>query len=118
MSKIKKKTDDRTTTTISKKDIAFEKSIQFCAWFFLISLGVFLVYYGIFDVILEEIDIEITAILFSYTVFTGTSSALCFALSTKISRNRDRKGEIFKDWIIAEFLLCMFAIFSVAVYQW
>ncbi|MFX1442523.1 MAG: hypothetical protein ACFFHV_03840 [Promethearchaeota archaeon] len=118
MSKIKKKTEERSTTTISKKDIAFEKSIRFCAWFFLISLSVFLAYYGIFDVLLERIDLEITAVLFSYAIFTGTSSALCFALSTKISRNRDRKSEIFIDWIIAEFLLCMFAIFSVAVYQW
>jgi hypothetical protein len=118
MSKSKKKSEDRSTTTISKKDIAFEKSIQFCAWMFLISLSIFLIYYGIFDVILEEVDIEITAMLFSYTLFTGTSSALCFALSTKIRRNRDRKREIFIDWIIAEFLFCMFAIFSVAVYQW
>ena len=118
MSKIKKKTDDRSTTTISKKDIALEKSIQFCAWMFLISLSIFLVYYGIFDVILEEIDIEITAMLYSYSLFTGTSSALCFALSTKIRKNRDRKKEIFIDWMIAEFIFCMFAIFSVAVYQW
>ena len=118
MSKIKKKPDDRTTTTISKKDIEFEKLIRFCAWMFLISVSIFLGYYGIFDVILEEIDIEITAMLFSYTIFTGTSSALCFALSTKIRRNRDRKKEIFIDWIIAEFIFCMFAIFSVAVYQW
>lgn len=118
MSKIKKKPVDRSTTTISKKDIAFEKLIQFCAWMFLISLSIFLAYYGIFDVILEEIEIEITIMLFSYALFTGTSSALCFALSTKIRKNRDRKKEIFIDWIIAEFLFCMFAIFSVAVYQW
>lgn len=118
MSKIKKKPVDRSTTTISEKDIKFEKSIQFCGWIFLISVSIFLAYYGIFDVILETIEIEITAMLYSYILFTGTSSALCFALSTKIRKNRDRKKEIFIDWIIAEFLLCMFAIFSVAVYQW
>ena len=118
MSKVKKKTLDRSTTTISKRDIAFEKSIYFCGWMFLIAVGVFLIYYGIFDYALETIEIEITAMLFSYMLFTGTSSALCFALSTKIGKNRDKKKEIFIDWIIAEFLLCMFAIFSVAVYQW
>lgn len=118
MSKIKKKPIDRSTTTISKEEIAFEKSIQFCGWMFLIALSIFLAYYGIFDVILETIEIEITAMLYSYVIFTGTSSALCFALSTKIRKNRDKKKEIFIDWIIAEFLFCMFAIFSVAIYQW
>jgi hypothetical protein len=118
VSKVKKKAIDRTTTTISKKEIGFEKSIHFCGWMFLISLSVFLAYYGIFDVLLERVEIEMTAMLYSYALFTATSAALCFALSTKIAKNRDRKKEIFVDWIIAEFLLCMFAIFSVAVYQW
>ncbi len=118
MSKIKKKPIDRSTTTISKRDITFEKAIQFSGWFFLIALSIFLGIWGIFDVILNTMEIEIGHMLFSYIVFNGTSTALSFALSTKISKNRDRKKEIFIDWIIAEFLLCMFAIFSVAIYQW
>ena len=118
MSKAKKKPADYSSTVISKKDIAFEKLIYFCGWMFLISLLIFLVYYGIFDYILETIEIEVTAMIFSYALFTGTSALFCFALSTFIRKNRDRKKKIFIDWIISEFLLCMFAIFSIAVYQW
>ncbi|TFG07393.1 MAG: hypothetical protein EU539_05070 [Promethearchaeota archaeon] len=118
MSKIKKKPIDRSTTTISKEDIRFEKVIKNAGWFFLFSLGIFVVYYGIFDFILELIEIEITAMIYSYVIFSGTSSAFCFALSTKISKNRDRKKEIFLDWLLAEFIVSIFAIFSVAIYQW
>ncbi|MHA1256936.1 MAG: hypothetical protein ACTSPS_15190, partial [Promethearchaeota archaeon] len=60
----------------------------------------------------------IDQMLFSYILFNGTSMAFSFALSTKIRKNRDKKREIFLNWIIAEFVLCMFAIFSVAAYQW
>lgn len=118
MSKVKKKAVDHSTTVDLKKDIAFEKLIYFCGWMFLISLCIFLFYYAVFDYILETVEIEITAMIFSYALFTGTSSLFCFALSTFIRKNRDRKKEIFIDWLISEFLLCMFAIFSVAVYQW
>jgi len=118
MSKIRKKPIDRSTTTISKEEIMFEKAIQFSGWFFLIALSIFLGYWGIFDVLLETMEIKIDQMLFSYILFNGTSMALSFALSTRIRKNRDKKKEIFVDWIIAEFLLGIFAIFSVAVYQW
>lgn len=118
MSKIRKKPIDRTTTTISKEEIVFEKAIQYSGWFFLIALSVFLGYWGIFDALLDTIEINIDQMLFSYILFNGTSMAFSFALSTKIRKNRDKKREIFFDWIKAEFILCMFAILSVAVYQW
>ena len=118
MSKIRKKPIDRSTTTISKEEIIFEKAIQYSGWFFLIALSIFLGYWGIFDVLLETIEVNIDRMLFSYILFNGISMALSFALSTKIRKNRDKKREIFFDWIIAEFFICMFAIFSVAVYQW
>jgi hypothetical protein len=118
MSKEKKKAVEGTTTTISREDIRFEKSIQLTAWLFLIAFGIFMTIYGVFDVILKLYDIKIEAIQFAYIIFNGTSAALCFGLSSKIRKNRDRKKEIFVDWLIAEFIFCMFAIFSVAVYQW
>ena len=118
MSKIRKKPIDRATTTISKEEIIFEKAIQYSGWFFLIALSVFLGYWGIFDALLETIEVDIDQMLFSYILFNGTSMAFSFALSTKIRKNRDKKREIFLNWIIAEFVLCMFAIFSVAAYQW
>ena len=114
----RKKPIDRATTTISKEEIIFEKAIQYSGWFFLIALSVFLGYWGIFDALLETIEINIDQMLFSYILFNGVSMAFSFALSTKIRKNRDKKREIFLDWIIAEFFICMFAIFSVAVYQW
>ena len=114
----RKKPIDRATTTISKEEIIFEKAIQYSGWFFLIALSVFLGYWGIFDALLETMEINIDQMLFSYILFNGVSMAFSFALSTKIRKNRDKKREIFLDWIIAEFFICMFAIFSVAVYQW
>jgi len=118
MSKVKKKRIDRSITTISKKDINFEKILQFSAWFFLIAFTIFMSYWLLFDVILKRIEIEIGAMQYSYAIFTGTSAALCFALVTKVRKNRDKKKEIIIDWLIGEFLFCMFAIFAVAIYQW
>jgi len=118
MSKIRKKAVDRSTTTISKRDITFEKAIQFSGWFSFIALSIFLGFWGIFDALLEIMEITIGEMQFAYIIFTGTSAGLSFGLSTKIRKNRDKKKDIFIDWLIAEFILCMFAIFSVAVYQW
>lgn len=118
MSKIKKKIADRPSTTITEADIIFEKTIQFCGWIFLIiSLG-FLGFWGLFHYLLKIIEIEINISAFSFIIFSGISSAISFALSSVIKKNRDKKKSIFVDWIIAEFLFCMFAIFTVAAYQW
>ena len=38
MSKIKKKPADRSTTTISEKDIEFIKIIEFSGWMFILAL--------------------------------------------------------------------------------
>jgi len=118
MSKIEKKTADRTTTVISKKDIEFEKIIQFSGWIFLICFSIIVGIWAVFDYLLKTINMEIGAMQFSFIIFTGTSATLCFALVSKIRKNRDRKKEIFIDWLIAEFLFCIFAIFVVAIYQW
>ena len=118
MSKIKKKRVDRATTTISRKEIEFEKILQFTGWFFLLAFSVYLGIYVVFDYLFKTIEMEIGAMQYSFIIFMGTSAALSFALVTKIRKNRDKKKEIFIDWLIGEFFFCMFAILVIAVYQW
>lgn len=118
MSKIKKKPIDRSSTTVSKEDIHFERIIQFAGFFFFIAFAWFMCYWAMFDFILESENVEIGTMQYSYIIFTGASTAFCFALVSKIRQNRDIKKKIFIDWIIAQFLFCMFAIFVVAIYRW
>ena len=116
MSKLKKKHVEL-PSGISEKDVKLEKSIQFSAWIFLIVIAIYFSIWGLFDVVLELIEIEMSAMTYSFIIFCGTSSALCFALATKIRTNISRKRKIFFDWLLGEFLFCMFAIFVVAIYQ-
>jgi len=118
MSKIKKKPIDRSTTTVTKKDINFEKILQFAGLFFLIAFSWFIVYWIFFDVILNKEEIVTGRMHVAYLIFTAYSAVFCFALTTKTKKNRDRKKSIFVDWLIAEFFFCVFAIFVVAIYIW
>lgn len=117
MSKIKKKRSER-VTKIPDLDIKFGKIIQFSGWFFLLLLGGFMGAWIILDIILEILNLEVTAMTYSFIVFTGTNSAICFALATKIKNNRDKKKQFFLDWLLGEFIFCMFAVFAIAAYQW
>lgn len=117
MSKVKKKTTSR-PTTISELDIKFEKIIQFSGWIFLFVLGGLMGAWVVLDNILSMIDLKLNAMTFSFIIFTGTNSAFSFGLASKIKNNRAKKKEYFYDWLLAEFLLCLFAIFAVAAYQW
>ncbi|MBD3194001.1 MAG: hypothetical protein GF317_03030 [Candidatus Lokiarchaeota archaeon] len=119
MSKFKKKTDAQRVSTY-ELDVKLIKIIEFSGWFFLLALIGFMGIWVIFDMILDIsfIDFEINAMTFSFIVFTGTSAALSFGLASNIKRNKDKKRQLFIDWIIGEFLFCMFAIFAVSVYVW
>lgn len=117
-SKKKKRASGRASTGISEKDIEFEMILQFAGWIFLIVLAGFFGIWGLFDYALNIIEIEINQMIFAYVLFTGTSCAFCFGLETKIKKERDKKKQFFVDWLLTEFFLCMFAIFSVAIYQW
>jgi hypothetical protein len=117
MSKIRKKEADQRSKQF-EIDIKFEKTIQFSGWFFLLALGAFLLGWVLLDNILELFDIRINAMTFSLIIFLGTNSAISFGLASKIKNNRTRKREFFLDWLLSEFLFCMFAIFAVAAYQW
>jgi hypothetical protein len=117
MSKIRKKEADQRSKQF-EIDIKFEKIIQFSGWFFLLALGAFLLGWFLLDNILELFDIRINAMTFSLIIFLGTNSAISFGLASKIKNNRTRKRDFFFDWLLSEFLFCMFAIFAVAAYQW
>ncbi|MFX1501127.1 MAG: hypothetical protein ACFFDH_09220 [Promethearchaeota archaeon] len=117
MSKVKKKRVEG-PSTVSELDIRFEKIIQFSGWLFLFALLGFLGAWVLLDAILKMIDLQISVITFTFIIFTGTNSAISFALATKIKNNRDKKKQFFHDWLLGEFLFCMFTIFSIAAYQW
>jgi len=117
MSKIKKK-NIKDLTIISDLDIKFEKIIQFSGWLFLLLLAGFLGAWIFLDTILEILDLEVTAMTYSFIIFTGTNSAISFALATKIKNNRDKKKQFFHDWLLGEFIFCMLTVFAIAAYQW
>ncbi|MHA1149255.1 MAG: hypothetical protein ACTSR8_13535 [Promethearchaeota archaeon] len=131
MSKTKKQARDR-STTISETDIKFVKSIQFAGWIFIIILAGFIGTWLTFDYLpdflqkefdldvqfLNIIDLNLDATTYSFIIMMGTLGPLCFALSSKLNKNLDKKREIFLDWIIAILLFNVFALASIAAYQW
>lgn len=117
MSKIKKKRTER-PTEISELDVKFQKIIQFSGWLFLFALIGFMGPWILLVYILGLINLELTAMTFSFIIFMGTNSAISFALAAKIKNNKDNKQKFFNDWLLGEFLFSMFAIFAVAAYQW
>jgi hypothetical protein len=116
VSKVKKK--ERSIGTQFKEDVIFEKIIGFTGWTFLLVLLIFLGIWLIFDYFIDFINFEMGAQAFSFILFMGTNSGLCFGLVAIIKNNRDQKKKFFLDWLFGEFLLSMFAIFSIAAYQW
>ncbi|MHA1723559.1 MAG: hypothetical protein ACTSYC_10575 [Promethearchaeota archaeon] len=117
MSKIKKKKKRPPKKHVRVEEHPFIKIIRIAGWFFLIIVGVILITWGLFDAALELIELKLDAISFSFIIFTGTSSALCFGLETKMKNNPFGIHQFFLDWIVGEFIFCLFAIFAVAVYQ-
>ena len=117
MSKVRKKQVE-SQKFLSELDIKFEQIIHFSGWIFLFALGGFMLGWVVLDTMLKAIDLNLNAITFSFIIFTGTNSAVSFGVASKIKNDRSHKREYFLDWLIGEFLLCMFAIFAVAAYQW
>jgi len=117
MSKVRKKQAER-QNILSELEIKFEKIVHFSGWIFLFALGGFMVGWVVLDTMLKVLDLDLNAMTFSFIIFTGTNSAVSFGIASKIKNDRTKKREVFLDWLIGEFLLCMFAIFAVAAYQW
>ncbi|TXT58982.1 MAG: conserved membrane protein of unknown function [Promethearchaeota archaeon] len=117
MSKFKRKKAPKKKEGISEKQIVFERSLQISGWFFLITLGIFMLIYALFDMLLEIVQIEVNAVVFAFVIFMATSAAFSFGLVSSIRKNRENTSKIFYDWLIGEFLFCMFVIFAVAIYQ-
>jgi hypothetical protein len=117
MSKVREKPKQR-QKNLSEFDIKFEKIVQFSGWMFLFALGGFMGGWLVLDTMFEIIDLNLNAVTFSFIIFTGTNSAVSFGIATKIKNDRTKKREFFLDWLIGEFLFCMFAIIAVGAYQW
>ncbi len=117
MSKVKKKKLRPRKKHVEEEEPPLIKIVRIAGWFFLIIVGVILGTWGLFDAALELIELKLDAISFSFIIFTGTSSALCFGLETKMKNNIFAIRQLFLDWILGEFIFCLFAIFTVAVYQ-
>ncbi len=117
MSKVRRKQITR-KRVISELDIKFEKIIQFSGWMFLLALGAFMGVWVLLDDILSILNLSLDEMTFSFIIFTGTNSAVSFGIASKIKGDPDKKRSYFLDWLLGEFLLCMFAIFAVAAYQW
>ncbi|MFX1378513.1 MAG: hypothetical protein ACFFA4_05430 [Promethearchaeota archaeon] len=117
MSKIKKK-PVISPSKVSELDMNFKKILQFSGWFFLLGLLGFLGGWLVLDNILDIINLNLDVVEFSIIIFTGTNSAISFALASKIKNNLEKKRQYFLDWLLAEFLFCMLAIFTIAAYQW
>lgn len=116
MLKTKKKVDRE--DSLIEEDIKFEKIIQFSGWAFLFALILFMGAWILLDFLLNIIELELNASTFSFIIFTGTNSAISFGLATRVKNNRDQKKKLYYDWLVGEFLFCMFAIFAIAAYQW
>jgi hypothetical protein len=117
MSKVKKKST-RLNGSLSEEDLIFERIIYISGWIFFLILLVYLGAFFVFDFILQLIEIDLNASNFSVIIFTGTNSAISFALATRIKKNRDQKKKLFVDWLLGEFLFCVIGILVVAAYQW
>lgn len=117
MSKVKKK-PTRLPGGLSQEEVVFEKVIQFSGWIFLLAMLALLSGFFIFDYILDLITIKLNASTFALVIFTGTNSAISFALAARVKEHRDQKRKLFVDWLLAEFIFCMIAVFVVAAYQW
>lgn len=118
MSKVKKRSAERPSSTISEEDIKFERIIQISGWIFLLLVVGFFAVWGLFDYALELIEIEIDRMIFAFVVFSGSNAALNMGLKSMIRKNRDEKKSIFLNWMVAQILFASIAILSIAAYQW
>ena len=117
MSKVKKKST-RLDGSLSEEDLKLEKIFYFSGWVFFLILLVYLGAFLVFDFIFGLIELQLNASSFSVIIFTGTNSAISFALATRIKKNRDQKKKLFVDWLKGELLFCAIAILLVSAYQW
>ncbi|MHA1233782.1 MAG: hypothetical protein ACTSO6_00275 [Promethearchaeota archaeon] len=117
MSKIKKKST-RFDGNLSEEDLIFEKIIYFTGWIFFLILLVYLGAFFVVDFLFGLIELQLNPSSFSMIIFTGTNSAISFALATRIKKDRDQKKKMFVDWLKGEFLFCVIAILVVSAYQW
>ena len=98
MSKVKKKST-RLDGSLLEEDLKLEKIFYFSGWVFFLIVLVYLGAFLVFDFIFGLIELQLNAVSFSVIIFTGTNSAISFALVTRIKKNRDQKKKLFVDWL-------------------
>ncbi len=101
-------------------DSTLIKSLSFTGGVLLLILIGYVGLVFIFNYILDNSFVFLGENQYSFTfiVFTCTSSALTFGLVANFRESQEKKNILFIDWIICEFLLCLFVIFVLAAYQW
>ncbi len=106
-------------------DKEFLSIIQFTGWISLLIGGALLVlnlYLAFIDenhiITIGDIEIGITRTSVITMIFSITTTIFCFGMVDLIKKDLSKKKQYFMSWLIGEFLLAMFGVFSLAVYQW
>ncbi len=106
-------------------DKKFLSIIQFTGWISLLIGGALLVlnlYLAFIDenhmITIGDIEIGITRTSVIIMIFSITTTVFCFGVVDLLRRDLSKKKQYFMSWLIGEFLLAIFGVFSLAVYQW
>ncbi len=106
-------------------DKKFLDIIQFTGWISLLIGGSLLIlnlYLAFIDenhiITIGAIEIGISRTSVVIMIFSITTTVFCFGIVDLLRSDLSKKRQYFMSWLIGEFLLAMFGVFSLAVYQW
>jgi len=109
----------------SESDTKFFRIIQFTGWVSLLIGGailILLLYLAFIDennqISIAGIEIGISRTLVTIMIFSITTTIFCFGTVDLLKKDISKKKQYFASWLIGEFLLAIFGIFSLAAYQW
>ncbi len=109
----------------SDSDAEFLRIFQFTGWISFLIGGVILIlllYLAFIDennvITIAGIEIGINRTLVSLMIFSITTTIFCFGTVDLLKKDISKKKQYFISWLIGEFLLAIFGIFSLAAYQW
>lgn len=106
-------------------DKKFLTIIQFTGWISLLIGGSLLIlnlYLAFIDenhiITIGTIEIGISRTSVIIMIFSITTTVFCFGMVDLLRSDLSKKKQYFMSWLIGEFLLAMFGVFSLAAYQW
>lgn len=106
-------------------DKKFLTIIQFTGWISLLIGGSLLIlnlYLAFIDenhiITIGAIEIGISRTSVVIMIFSITTTVFCFGIVDLLRSDLSKKKQYFMSWLIGEFLLAMFGVFSLAAYQW